>query len=251
MTALEKNGHGRVSGPLLTVLHLVPGIVFAGFFYALSWLLIPRGFTAYLALLITIPACLVPVEIGVMFLWSVRYTDTTSLSEAIGYRRKATAVDYVVLPLFLFLCCGVASVALSPITRYVEPLLSAWFPAWATQEALINGVIGCSPIQRNLTLLLAVLLSGFVAPVVEELYFRGFLLPKMEHWGWAAPIVNSLLFAVYHFHFPENVVIIFVAFLPIAYVARIKRNWRIGAVAHSMSNLWGVFTVFAFLPRVA
>ncbi len=251
MTALEENGHSKLPGPLLIVLHLVPGIIFAVFFYVLSWMLIRRGLTAYLALLITIPACLVPTQIGVMLLWSVRFTGTRSLSEAIRYRRKGTVVEYVVLPLLLFLCCGVLSIAFSPITQYLEPHLSAWFPVWATQEALINGVTSCPPIQRNITLLLAVLLSGFVAPVFDELYFRGFLLPRMEHWGWAAPVVNSLLFAVYHFYFPENMAIIFVAFLPIAYVVRTKKNWGIGAVVHIMFNLWGVFTVFTFLPKVA
>lgn len=251
MTALEKNGHSKLPGPLLIVLHLVPGIIFAVFFFVLSWMLIRHGLTAYLALLITIPACLVPMEIGVMLLWSVRFTGTRSLSEAIRYRCKGTVVEYVVLPLLLFLCCGVLSIAVSPITQYLETHLSAWFPVWATQEALINGVTSCPPIQRNITLLLAVLLSGFVAPVVEELYFRGFLLPRMEHWGWAAPVVNSLLFAVYHFYFPGHLAVVFVAFLPIAYVVRIKKNWGIGAVVHSMFNLWGVFTLFTFLPKVA
>jgi membrane protease YdiL (CAAX protease family) len=251
MIALEKNRHSKLPGPLLIVLHLVPGIIFAVFFFVLSWMLIRRGLTAYLALLITIPACLVPMEIGVMLLWSVRFTGTRSLSEAIRYRRKGTVVEYVVLPLLLFLCWGVLSIAVSPITQYLETHLPAWLPVWATQEALINGVTSCPPIQRNITLLLAVLLSGFVAPVVEELYFRGFLLPRMEHWGWAAPVVNSLLFAVYHFYFPENMAIIFVGFLPIAYVVRIKKNWGIGAVVHSMFNLWGVFTLFTFLPKVA
>ena len=141
--------------------------------------------------------------------------------------------------------------AFTPITQYLEPHLSAWFPVWATQEALINGVTSCPPIQRNITLLLAVLLSGVVAPVADELYFRGFLLPRMEHWGWAAPVVNSLLFAVYHFYFPENMAVIFVGFLPIAYVVRSTKNWRIGAVVHIMFNLWAVFTVFGFLPTVA
>jgi len=251
MIALEENGHSKLPGPLLIVLHLVPGIIFAVFFWVLSWMLIPRGLTAYLALLITIPACLVPMEIGLMLLWSVRFTGTRSLSEAIRYRRKGTAVEYVVLPLLLFLCWGVLAIALSPTSQYLEAHLPAWLPVWATQEALISGLTSCPPIQRNITLLLAVLLSGFVAPVVEELYFRGFLLPRMEHWGWAAPVVNSLLFAVYHFYFPGNVPGIFVAFLPIAYVVRIKKNWGIGAVVHSMINLWGVFTLFTFLPKVA
>jgi membrane protease YdiL (CAAX protease family) len=218
MTTPGKNEHSKLPGPLLIVLHLVPGIIFAAFFFVLSWMLIRRGFTGYLALLITIPACLAPVEIGVMLVWSVRFTGTRSLSEAIRYRRKGTAVEYVVLPLLLFLCWGVLSIVVSPISQYLETHLSAWLPVWATQEALIKGVTNCPPIQRNITLVLAVLFSGFVAPVVEELYFRGFLLPRMEYWGWAAPAVNALLFAVYHFYFPGNVPGIFVAFLPIAYV---------------------------------
>jgi membrane protease YdiL (CAAX protease family) len=241
MKAFEGNGQIKIPGPLLIALHLLPGLIFAVFFWVLSWMLIRRGLTAYLALLITIPACLAPIEIGVMLLWSVRFTGTRSLSEAIRYRRKGTVVEYVVLPLLLFLCWGVLSIALSPIALYLETHLPAWLPVWATQGALIKGLTSCPPIQRNITLVLAVLFSGFVAPVVEELYFRGFLLPRMEHWGWAAPVVNSLLFAAYHFYFPGNVPGIFVAFVPISYVVMVKKNWRIGVVVHSLSNLWGVF----------
>jgi membrane protease YdiL (CAAX protease family) len=251
MTSHDKNGHSKLPGPLLVVLHLVPGIVFAVFFWVLSWVLIPRGLTAYLALLIAVPACLVPVEIGVMLLWSVRFTGTRSLSEAIRYRRKGTMVDYIVLPLLLFLCWGVLSIALSPISKYVGTHLPAWLPAWATQEALINGVKSCPPIQRNITLVMAVLFSGLVAPLVEELYFRGFLLPRMEHWGWAAPIVNALLFAVYHFYFPGNVLAIFVVFVPITYVVMVKKNWRIGLIVHIMANLWSVFTLFTVMSKAA
>ena len=251
MMALEQNEHGRLSGPLLILLHLVPGIVFAAFFFVLSWLFIRYGLTGYLALLITIPTCLAPVEIGVMLLWSARFTGRRSLSEAIRYRRKGTVVDYVVLPPLMFLCWGAMSIVISPITQYFETHMSAWLPAWATQEALLTGMANCPPGQRTFTLVLAVLFSGFVAPLVEEIYFRGFLLPQMEHWGWAGPVVNALLFAVYHFYFPGNVPGIFVAFLPMAYIVRIKKDWRIAAIVHSMSNLWGVFSVFTLLSRAA
>ena len=93
MTTLEKTEHSKLPGPLLIALHLVPGILFAVFFFILSWMLIRRGLTGYLALLITIPACLVPMEIGVMLFWSVRFAGTRSLSEAIRYRSKGTAVE--------------------------------------------------------------------------------------------------------------------------------------------------------------
>jgi membrane protease YdiL (CAAX protease family) len=251
MTAPEETEHSRLPGPLLILLHLVPGIIFAVFFFALSWLFIRRGLTGYLALLIAIPACLAPLEIGVMLLWSARFTGTRPLSGAIRYRRKGTVVDYVVLPPLLFLCWSVMSIVVNPVGQYLETHLSAWLPAWAIQDALLKGVANCPPGQRNITLVLAVLLSGFVAPVVEELYFRGFLLPRMEHWGWAGPVVNALLFAIYHFYFPGNVPGIFVAFLPIAYVVKIKKDWRIAAIVHSMFNLWGVFSVFTFLSRAA
>jgi membrane protease YdiL (CAAX protease family) len=251
MNALEGKGQVKISGPLLIALHLVPGLIFAVFFFVLSRMLIRLGLTAYLALLITVPACLAPIEIGVMLLWSVRFTGTRSLSEVIRYRRKGTVVEYVVLPPLLFLCWGILSIALTPIALYLETHLPGWLPAWATQEALINGLVSIPPAQRLITLGLAVLLSGFVAPVVEELYFRGFLLPRMEHWGWAAPVVNALLFAVYHFYFPGNVPAIFVIFVPISYVVMVKKNWRIGLIVHSMANLWSVFTLFTSLSNAA
>jgi membrane protease YdiL (CAAX protease family) len=251
MKAIEGKGQIEISGPLLITLHLVPGLIFGVFFFVLSWILVRRGLTAYLALMIAVPACLAPIEIGVMFLWSVRSTGTLSLSEAIRYRRKGTVVDYVVWPLLLFLCWGALSIALGPVAQYLETHLPAWFPVWATQGALIDGLTNCPPIQRNFTLVLAVLSSGFVAPVVEEMYFRGFLLPRMEHWGWAAPIVNALLFAVYHFYFPGNVLPIFVVFVPISVVVMVRKNWRIGLIVHSMANLWSVFSVFTSLSNAA
>jgi len=244
------NGQTKISGPLLIALHLLPGLLFAGFFFVLSRVFIQWGLTGYLALLISVPVCLVPIELGVMLLWSVRFTGMRTLLGAIRYRQKGTLVEYVVLPSLLFLCYGIISLAIYPLSQYLEVHLSAWLPVWTSQEALINGLTNCPPTQRFITLLLAVLLSGFVAPIVEELYFRGFLLPRMEHWEWAAPVVNSLLFAVYHFYFPGNVLGIFVVFLPISYVVMIEKNWRISAIVHSMINLWGVFSLFTRMSKV-
>jgi hypothetical protein len=143
----------------------------------------------------------------------------------------------------LFICYGVLSIPINPISQYIAARFTFWLPAWATQEALITGLAGSPPTQRSTALGLGVLLSGFVASVVEELYFRGFLLPRMERWGWLAPILNSLLFAIGHFYFPENVLGVFVAFLPISYVVMLKKNWRIGAVVHCLFNLLGVFSL--------
>jgi hypothetical protein len=156
-------------------------------------------------------------------------------------------VDYVVFPFLLFICWGVLSIVVTPISLYLDTHLSVWLPSWAAQAPLMSDLLSSSPTQRSIALGLAVLLSGLVAPIVEEMYFRGFLLPRMDHWGPAAPVINSLLFAVYHFYFPGNVPGIFVAFLPVAYVVMAKKNWRIGVVFHSLVNLRGVYSLAAFI----
>ena len=48
-------------------------------------------------------------------------------------------------------------------------------------------------------------LNGVIGPVVEELYFRGFLLPRMERLGRWAPLVNATLFSIYHFWSPWQI----------------------------------------------
>lgn len=51
--------------------------------------------------------------------------------------------------------------------------------------------------------LLGVVLAGLVAPVIEELLFRGFIYRAWERqWGWIpSMILTSLTFGVYHTHF--------------------------------------------------
>jgi membrane protease YdiL (CAAX protease family) len=101
-----------------------------------------------------------------------------------------------------------------------------------------------APAQRHVPFVLASLLSGGLAPLVEEAYFRGFLLPRMRHWGPMAPVANALLFGVYHFFTPWNLPAVFVAFLPVAFVVQARKNFRISLVVHVLFNLTGVLTLF-------
>jgi hypothetical protein len=249
-TPKKMDERGKIPGPLLLVLNLLPGLILGGSFLLLSGVFVRHGLPGYLALLVLIPVCLAPIELGIMLFWSARYAGSRSLFRAIAYNRKGTAADYTGLPLVLFLGVLLVLLAFRPITQYFHTHLTFWLPVWATQEALITGLASSSPIQRSIFLGLAVLLSGFVAPVVEELYNRGFLLPRMEHWGWGAPVLNSLLFALQHFYFPENVPLVFVTFIPISYVVMVKKDWRIGFIVHSLINLWGVFQLFLFINGI-
>ena len=91
-----------------------------------------------------------------------------------------------------------------------------------------------------LTLSLGLLLSGFGASVVEELYFRGYLLPRISRLKMLAPLMNVALFSVYHFFSPWQFPVIFLAFLPIVYVVYIKKNIYLGIIVHCLLNGIGV-----------
>lgn len=234
----------RLSAHYIVGLHLAPGVVFFGFLYVLSGVFTEHGLTAYLAELIAIPACLVPVLICIIFLWSRRAAEARSLICAITYRDRGTAVDYVLWPILLYLCWALISLVVVPLAGVLETQLTGWFPARLSTHALISGVAGSPAAQRHATFVLAILLSGVLAPVVEEAYFRGFLLPRMSHLGRMAPVINAFLFGLYHFISPWSLPVIFVAFLPVVFVVQARKNFRIGIVVHAMFNLTGVLTVF-------
>lgn len=64
------------------------------------------------------------------------------------------------------------------------------------------------------------------ASAMQTLYFRGFLMPRMAYLGWAAPFVNTLLFAVFHLASPW--------FWPQFFVFTLM--W--GLVTYAIRNVW-------------
>ena len=51
-----------------------------------------------------------------------------------------------------------------------------------------------STLLVNFTLFLIV--TGIAFPLVEELYFRGFLMPRISRFKAWAPVISALLFAL-------------------------------------------------------
>ena len=96
----------------------------------------------------------------------------------------------------------------------------------------------------------ALLLVGsvLVAPVVEELYFRGYLLPRMPQTlgRWRVP-VHVVLFAAYHLWSPWLTPTRVLAILPLAYIAVRTRDVRIGMVTHVVLNATDLLAVLVYV----
>jgi membrane protease YdiL (CAAX protease family) len=71
---------------------------------------------------------------------------------------------------------------------------------------------------------------------VEELYFRGYLLPRMESLGAWAPLVNIVLFSLYHFWSPWENIVRLLAMLPWFYAVWRTRNIYLALLVHFIIN---------------
>jgi membrane protease YdiL (CAAX protease family) len=81
-----------------------------------------------------------------------------------------------------------------------------------------------------------------VLPATEELYFRGYLLPRMPSKlkGWTG-IVHSGLFALYHFWAPWLFITRTFGVLPLIYIVRRKENIILGIISHCLLNSMDFF----------
>ena len=86
-------------------------------------------------------------------------------------------------------------------------------------------------------MVVAVAFNGVLGPVVEELYVRGHLLPRIERLGRGAPVLNTVLFSLYHFWTPWQNLARILGFLPITWAAWRHRSVQVSIAAHVTINL--------------
>jgi membrane protease YdiL (CAAX protease family) len=195
--------------------------------------MIRAGGSSYLALLLCIPLILVPVEVGCL-LFEKRKCGL-GWSSIIVSRESAHMSVFSVLPIVaaLYALSILGSVIVAPFRSTILRTATHWMPSWAIVDGFPMGI---SPG----TLWLGLVLSGLVAPIVEELYFRGFLMPRIPIAGAWAPAVNAALFSIYHFFSPWNYAAIFVAFLPLAYYVRLSGKLVPAIITHCLFNSVGI-----------
>lgn len=90
--------------------------------------------------------------------------------------------------------------------------------------------------------------TSILDPFVEELYFRGYLLLRIDRFKYWAPFIHTILFTVYHFWSPWLIPIRIIALLPMNYLVYWKKDVKIGVVTHVFLNLIGdsilIFPIF-------
>ena len=210
----------------------------------LGWLGLPPDFS----LTIAFAFVLTPIELWLLIRAAHRATGRWSLRAlpAVIAFRRPMGRWWLLVPVLLALAVVIA-VVLTPVGNTAGGWLNGVYPHWLLPS--YNSTAGFSRWVLVPTLLATLVIGGAVSPVVEELYFRGYLLPRLPVAGWGAVPLSAALFSMQHYWQPYNWLLIFVLqLIATALVVRL-RSVRLGIVMHVLTNSFGILVVLIGVLR--
>jgi uncharacterized protein len=231
--------------PRLLVLFIVPGALVTIGFVLLAPVVEALGLPPIAALLTAIAVIMIPVELGI--LWRAGRGNERPIASVIPYLRPIPLVTWLwLVPLLVsaaFLGFGISMV----FEPAVIAALFSWLPDWFVRPIDVDRIGDYSREAWMITIVGYFALNAFLGPIVEELYFRGYLLPRMEWMGRWAPLVNVSLFSLYHFWSPWQIVGRILGFGPTVYAVRWKENVFLGMAVHCTLNTLGVVLISSLI----
>jgi membrane protease YdiL (CAAX protease family) len=224
--------------------HLLPGVAILAGYVLITPFIRKAGLPSAIGISLAVLLVLVPLELGIL-VWQGKKRNGKFSLEGIVLNREKTPASQFALWTFVALFAAVLCFALfSPLDKILLSLFG-WLPDWF----FVNEDMSVySKTIQFVNWLAIMLITGILAPYVEELYFRGFLLPRLSWMKNWAPLAEAFLFALYHFWSPWQLVTRTLAVLPLVYIVNWKRDLRIGVAAHWLLNTVGslelLFAIF-------
>ena len=224
------------------ILHLFPGILVGCFYFLALQPVAKMGYPSIFALYLAFAFVLVPVELGFLLYQGKKKTGRFTLQGIISYRNPIPWWQYFVWVSIIFVIVGAIMTLFKPVDSFLQKNLYFWMPD------LNSGLDGnYSKSILIVTYSMSVIFNVFLAPIVEELYFRGYLLPRMK--GKFAILFHSFLFAAVHVFTPWMIIARTIGFLPIIF-GTTRKNIYVGMIVHSVANSMDLITAIVFITKM-
>lgn len=233
----------------LIVLHLLPGALAALVYILTAPIVTSWGYPTITALYVPMALTVIVFELVYLFYRGSKKNGRFSLRGVVKYREPVPWWQYIVFPLLILLIGIIGSAVLALLDNALLQTVFSGLPDWYLLKNVPQ--LG-TQYPRGVLLTVfgfALVLNVFVGPIVEELYFRGYLLPHLERFGRFAPLINGVLFSFYHFWTPWQFFSRLALVLPLTYIVWWKRNIYIGMIAHCTANLIGTTILFLSLMQ--
>ena len=188
-------------------LHLLPGLVITAIYIAVAPMATRHGIPLFLVMLVLVLFLLIPFELGWVLYEGRKRNGYLSLEGIVTYRQRMPVRQFMVLAVALLAwVLFAAAVLFRPMERPIIEKLFYWVPSVYLPDAFVGRLGEYDKAILVITALMGVALNGLAGPIVEEIYFRGYLLPRIpQRAGAWAPFLNSCLFSLYHFFTPWQI----------------------------------------------
>jgi uncharacterized protein len=229
-------------------LHLFPGLAGLAVFVVTAPILAAAGWPALFAFYGPMTMTIIAVEVA----WLVRERRRAAIAgdrnAFVDLRGRLSRLQLVAWATALFIVGLVLTGVLGIVDRLLTDSVFVGLPSWW----LISDPTTATGTARGpllATIAVGLVLNGMIGPIVEESYFRAYLLPRLSRFGRWAPVINAALFSVYPFLQPWAIVSRFGYVLP--YTAAVRRTGSVGLgmIVHCAANLLGLLVLLGFALR--
>ena len=216
-------------------LSVLPGFLVALVFIVLTPLVSSFDLPPLLAFLLAVLLIGLPFELGTMLYLGKKENNRYTLQGIVLYRESIPVWQYLVIIPIAFVVTFAALSLLLPVESDYASRLFAFLPDWLFMDDA-GQYVGYDQTSLVVIFSLAVFVRGIVIPIIEELYFRGFLLPRISRFKIWAPVIGGLFFAVYHIWQPMAFMTVFVTGVILGAIVQWKRNVYLSMVLHMLAN---------------
>lgn len=219
-------------------LHLFPGLVFTAIlFFSCTFITdisIPRALIFYTETLILIPMFIIIIKLNEREKGSAKH-----FYNHIKYLEKIPVWKILGMVFLASIWAVIIFVLGKPLNSFFQTHLFSWMGNKINISDYLIYPQNYSKNIRIITWIVGLFSTSFIVPIFEEIYFRGYLLPRIDRYKIFAPIIGTILFCLYHFFTPWMFLVRVIASMPMILLIWKYKNIHIGIVCHVLLNLLG------------
>ena len=229
--------------PKSFMLHIMPGALVTITFVLLKPISDSMGYPPLLAFLLAILLIDIPVLLGIMLFEGKKQNGKLSLKGVVLYCKKIPWGTFGLIFIGAFVGVYLLIMLVTPVNVFLTESLFSGLPKWMFLEEQ-SQYLAYAKNVLVITFAFQLVLTGIVLPWIEELYFRGYLLPRISRYeGWA-PVIGGLFFGLYHCWQLFGFLTVFVLGTALSYIVMWKQDIRLSIGLHVFAN---TFARLAFL----
>ncbi len=222
---------------LQSIAHCAPGVATLLALLALKPLADIWNYPPLMAFTLAVLIVDLPLLLGILFFQGKRRNGRYSLQGIVLYREKIPWWKFLGVLLLAVVLAVMIGMLGAPADKLLSTHVFNGLPAWMQMGNPAQYANYDRPVLW-ITMVLWTVITGLILPVVEEMYFRGYLLPRMmgnkDIYGLAG---NALVFTLYHAWHPFGWATVFLQGLLFAALVFWYRNYKLSGVLHVIGNL--------------